>query len=744
MNFREFITRHRVRIGLSLAVLIILLLNTCEVINVDFIKRMENFSYDARLNLMMPGTKDQRIVIVDIDEKSLVEQGRWPWSRNKLADLVDKLFDHYKIKVLGFDVVFAEKDESSGLRNLEDIEKNYLKSDNDFHSALEKLRGQLDYDQIFANSLKGRDVVLGYYFHRNDKAGNVGALPAPSFVQGSFEGKAILFSQSLGYGANLPVLQQNAASAGHFNPVPDVDGISRRVPMLIENNGNFYESLSTAVARIALGVPKLEAGFAEDSSADSEYTGLEWLKLGNKRIPIDAEVAALIPYRGHQGSFPYVSASDVLNARVPPGVLENRIVLVGTTAPGLMDLRATPVQNIYPGVEIHANMIAGILDQNIKDRPGYVLGAEVLMLLLMGLLLALLLPALNPVWATLLTLFMLSLVIASNLWAWQAGNLVLPLASLLLLISGIYVLNMSYGFFVESRGKRQMQGLFGQYVPPELVDEMAKDPKAFSLKGESRELTVLFSDVRGFTTISEGLEPEQLTLLMNEFLTPMTHVIHQHRGTIDKYMGDAIMSFWGAPIADPDHAKHALQAATGMIESLTVLQEKFKVRGWPEIRIGVGLNTGPMTVGNMGSEFRMAYTVMGDAVNLGSRLESLTRIYGVDIIVSEFTKHQVPDFIFRELDCVRVKGKDKPVFIYEPVCEAGKEDKGVMDELELYGEAIQFYRAQNWDLAEQHFVNLHKMNPQRYLYEMYIERVAYFRQKPPEEGWDGVFTYKSK
>lgn len=197
-------------------------------------------------------------------------------------------------------------------------------------------------------------------------------------------------------------------------------------------------------------------------------------------------------------------------------------------------------------------------------------------------------------------------------------------------------------------------------------------------------------------------------------------------------------------MADPGHAKHALQAAMGMIESLTVLHEKFKARGWPEIKIGIGLNTGPMTVGNMGSEFRMAYTVMGDAVNLGSRLESLTKNYGVDIIVSEFTKDQVPDFIFRELDCVRVKGKDKPVFIYEPVCEAGKEDKATMDELEFCREAIQLYRAQNWDLAELHFVNLQKMSPQRFLYEMYIERVVYFRQNPPGEGWDGVFTHRRK
>jgi adenylate cyclase len=418
--------------------------------------------------------------------------------------------------------------------------------------------------------------------------------------------------------------------------------------------------------------------------------------------------------------------------------------LVGTTAPGLMDLRATPVQNVYAGVEIHANMIAGILDQNIKQRPAYTVGAEFLILLLTGLLLALLLPVLTPLWATALTIGVLTFSVIFNLMVWQLANLVLPLASSLLLITAIYVLNMSYGFFVESRGKRQLAGLFGQYVPPELVDEMARNPEAISLEGESRELTVLFSDVRGFTTISEGLDPKQLTQLMNEFLTPMTHIIHHNRGTIDKYMGDAIMAFWGAPLADPQHASHAVKAGLEMIAGMTKLQEQFKAKGWPEIKIGVGLNTGEMTVGNMGSEFRMAYTVMGDAVNLGSRLEGLTKNYGVYIIVSEFTKEKAPEYLYRELDIVRVKGKDEPVTIFEPICELGQEDKSIKDELKLYRETLRLYRAQNWDLAEMQFINLQKMHPARYLYRIYLERIAYYRQNPPGADWDGVFTFQTK
>ena len=739
-NSPSFLRRHLIRIALSLSLMSILTFNAIGLLHIEFIDRMENFAYDLRLNLTMPGTQDKRIVIIDIDERSLREQGRWPWSRNILATMLDKLFDDYKIKVLGFDVVFAEKDESSGLRNLEEIGRSYLKSDANFHEALEKIRPTLDYDQLFADHLKGRAVVLGYYFQQGLQHKGVGELPSPAFEAGRFKDHNINFIKADSYGANLPMLQKSAQAGGHFNAYTDADGISRRVALLQEYQGAQYEALSVGVARLALGAPKLEARF----EGDEDYSVLEWLQLGKKNIPVGANATALIPYRGKQGSFPYVSATDVLQGRVPKALLKDAIVLVGTTSPGLMDLRATPVQSVYPGVEIHANLIAGIIDQNIKQHPAYMLGAEVLLLLAAGLLLTLSLPALKPLWATALTGLTLTLVIGSNLAAWQYGNVALPIASLSLLIVLTFILNMSYGFFVESRGKRQLAKLFGQYIPPELVDKMAENPGSFSLEGESRELTVLFSDVRGFTTISEGMDPKQLTHLMNAFLTPMTHVIHEHSGTIDKYMGDAIMAFWGAPLADPNHALHALETALAMIKSLHNLGEEFAANGWPPIKIGVGLNTGEMTVGNMGSEFRMAYTVMGDAVNLGSRLESLTKEYGVDVMVSEFTKDKVPSYLYRELDNVRVKGKDKPVAIFEPICVAGQEDQSTRDELNLYHEAYQLYRTQNWDLAEQQFLNLQKLNPERKLYKIYEERIAYNRQNPPGKDWDGAFTFKTK
>jgi adenylate cyclase len=303
---------------------------------------------------------------------------------------------------------------------------------------------------------------------------------------------------------------------------------------------------------------------------------------------------------------------------------------------------------------------------------------------------------------------------------------------------------MSYGFFIESRNKRLLAGLFGQYVPPELVNEMADNLDSYSLEGESREMTVLFSDIRGFTNISEGLDPKQLTHLMNDFLTPMTHVIHHNRGTIDKYMGDAIMAFWGAPLHDNNHAKHAIQAAFGMIVALEKLQQEFVAKGFPPISIGIGLNTGEMIVGNMGSKFRMAYTVMGDAVNLGSRLESLTKNYGVYIIVSEYTKAQVPEYIYRELDIVRVKGKDKPVAIFEPISIGDLIDQATKNNLARYIEALRLYRSQSWDLAEVEFLQLQKLEPERYVYPMYLERIEFFRKTPPGDDWDGVFNFDTK
>ncbi|PIQ51284.1 MAG: adenylate/guanylate cyclase domain-containing protein [Comamonadaceae bacterium CG12_big_fil_rev_8_21_14_0_65_59_15] len=744
MKKTGFLRRHGMRISLSLAVLVLLLLNAIGVLRLGFVEQLENYTYDARLQWTMPGGIDPRVVIVDIDEKSLLEMGHWPWPRHQLAHLVDLLFDKYQIDVLGFDVLFAERDNSSGLRSLETMAQGALRHDSQFAGALAQLRPSLQYDQIFANSLKNRRVVLGYYFQHGLQANKpVGQLPTPALAAGSFDANSVGAVVASGYAANLPELQQAASAGGFFNtsPLIDSDGVVRRVSLLQMHDNALYETLSLAVARLALrepGVALLYEGQASNS------VGLESLKLGPRTIPVDADMAALVPYRGRQGSYRYVSASDVLQGKVEASVLRGAIVLVGTTAPGLLDLRTAPMQESYAGVEVHANMITSIIDQSIRARPAYTLGLELILLLLAGLMLALTLPLLSPLYATLLSLTTVAALLGLNLYFWQFSQLIVPLAAGLVLIAALFVLNMSYGFFVDARSKRMLAHLFGQYVPPELVDEMAQDPGAYSLEGSSRELTVLFSDVRGFTTISEGLDPKQLTQLMNEFLTPMTQVIHHHRGTIDKYMGDAIMAFWGAPVADPDHARHALLAGLEMIAKLESLQDHFKQKGWPPIRVGVGLNTGDMTVGNMGSEFRLAYTIMGDAVNLGSRLESLTRVYGVSMMVSEFTMARVPDFSFRELDCVRVKGKERPVKIYEPLGPADQVSAADQAELADYKQALAAYRSQQWVQAQAAFAALQQRNPQRLLYHLYQERIAQLVQNPPEPDWDGSYTFKTK
>ncbi|MBZ0126876.1 MAG: adenylate/guanylate cyclase domain-containing protein, partial [Rhodocyclaceae bacterium] len=445
-----------------------------------------------------------------------------------------------------------------------------------------------------------------------------------------------------------------------------------------------------------------------------------------------------------QGSYRYYSIADIMADRIKPGELKGKIALIGTTAPGLLDLRATPVGEAYPGVEIHANLITGMLDGAIKHKPPYVLGAEVVLLLLAGLVMVLLLPLLSPLRATLASIVLLLFILTVNLVFWEYGNLVLPLASAVLLVLTLYALNMSYGYFVESRTKRQFTELFGQYVPPELVEEMSRNPESYSMEGRKAELTVLFSDIRGFTTISEGLGPDELTRLMNEYLSAMTEVVRRNRGTLDKYIGDAIMAFWGAPVSDAQHARHAVVTAMQMQAALPAVNKMFASKGWPEVKIGVGVNTGDMTVGDMGSAVRKAYTVMGDAVNLGSRLEGITKQYGVGILVGETARKAIKDIVFREVDRVQVKGKEEPVAIYEPIGLEGEVDKATQEELKLWNQALRHYRAQEWDQAEVALLNLSRLAPGRALYGKYMERIAHLRREPPEPGWKGVWKFETK
>jgi adenylate cyclase len=732
------------RIVLGLFLTSLFVLNASNVIDLKFTNQLEALLFDLRINLSIKGTIDSRIVIVDIDEKSLAAEGRWPWSRNRLAHMVDRLFNEYGVAVVGFDVIFAEKDESSGLRVLERLGKEVLRGDEQFNRSLGKIRDKLDYDAIFARSLKDRQVVLGYYFtdFEGDKVRTNGELPAPVFTSADMAGARSSFVKMTGYGANLPELQQVAPFAGHFNPFVDPDGVCRRIPALVEYKGAFYESLSIAVVRALLGSPPLTAGFP-DGRKQGDYRKIEWLGISDLKIPVDEQVTALVPYRGQRNSFRYVSATDVINGRVEKDLLEGAIVLVGTTAQGLMDMRSTPVGAVYPGVEIHANMIAGILDQNIKHSPAYVVGAEVLTILVSGLLLSFLLPILSPFRSIFFTIFMLAAICMLNIAAWQE-NLVLPLAGSLALPVILFVVSMSYGFLLEARSKHQITGLFGQYVHPELVEKMSLEPDRFTMQSRSLDMTVLFSDVCGFTAISEQLSPADLSALMNEYLSAMTEVVQQYRGTIDKYIGDAIMAFWGAPLDDPDHVSNAVMAAIQMQARAVKLRETFAAKGWPELYLGIGINTGIMNVGNMGSKFRMAYTVMGDAVNLAARLEGLSRQYGVSIIVGEETRNRLPGIMFRELDRVRVKGRNKPVTIYEPLGLQGDLDPTARDEQELFSHMFTHYHDREWDESLEHLHELLKLKPESKLFQLYVERIEHYRKEPPPPGWDGVFTHLTK
>lgn len=705
-----------IRLAISGAAFLLFALHIMSAPRFEILDRIENYLYDARIRMTMPGTVDERVVIIDIDERSQLRLGQWPWPRATLAELVDSLFDDYNVRVLGLDVLFAEE-------------------------------GRGDGNEAFAESLIARDVVTGFVFKDfvgDDEPRTTGALPAPIIRRADIEDVAVPFVRAAGYTGSLAALQQNAIDGGFFDaPLIDSDGVFRRAPLVQEFNGDLYPSLALAVTRVALGTPGVGLDFAANADNLKRGVDLESFVLGDLHIPVNEQVAVFIPYRGPQESFPYISAVDVLDGSAPAELLDGRIALLGASAAGLLDLRSTPVGQRYIGVEAHANLIAGLMDGEIRRQPAYAAGLEVVLLLIVAVVMALLLPRLGPLLALSLIAGIFIASMALNFWMWSSLMLVVPLASILSFIIVAALLHLTYGFFIEQRNKRHLSQIFGQYIPPKLVEEIDASGADVSLEGETREMSVLFSDVRSFTTISEGLDARELTQLMNEFLTPFTRAIQEHRGTIDKYMGDCVMAFWGAPLDDEEHARHALLSAFDMLSAVESLDDEFERKGWPKIRVGVGIASGDMNVGNMGSEFRVAYTVMGDTVNLGSRLEGLTKQYGVDIIVSTRTTELIPEFAFRELDLVRVKGKNEPVAIYEPVGLIAELDAPAKRDLEDYASALQAYRDGHFEVAERKFIELRERRAEP-LYTVYLDRIGAFRHEAPAADWDGVFDHLSK
>jgi len=740
--------RTLIRLGIAAAMFMVFVLHIGGALRLPLVEQLERSTYDARILLTMPNTVDPQVVIIDIDEKSITAEGHWPWSRDKFATLVAQATGRYQLRALGFDITFPEADTAkSGADALKRLSAGELADLPGFAERVTALLPSLDYEARFAEALRGKPVVLGYVLRAEAKTGvadAIGALPPPVMDAKTTQLYDIDFYDNPSFTGNLAVLQQAAVGGGNFDnsQALDEDGVFRRVPLVQKHAGALYPALALETLRVALGSPPIEFEFDPPDNRSSQH--LEALRIGAVRVPVDERVQAYVPFRGRTPSFTYIPATEVMRGTADPALLAGKVALIGTSAPGLKDLRVTPVGAADPGVEVHANLLSGMLDGRVKHKAPYYNGIHAVLLLLIAGALAFGAARLSPLANGTLALGLMAVVAGLAFWLWSA-NFIIPLGTPVLFTAVLFLLLTFYGYFIESRQARQVSKQFGEYIPPELVDELAANPAAASMEGEKRQMTVLFSDVRGFTTISEKLDSKELSQLMNQFLTPLTKVIQQHRGTIDKYMGDAIMAFWGAPLRDEEHATHALQAGMAMTQAVRSLDAEFEAKGWPKLYIGVGLNTGDMTVGNMGSEFRRAYTVLGDAVNLGSRLEGLTKEYGVYFIVSEATRNAGPkDWAYRELDYVKVKGKTEPVAIYEPLGPKDALDANLRNDLARHRGAMKLYRSQLWDQAEAELFNLSRSGRPHKVYEIFLERIQYLRAHPPGAAWDGAFTFTHK
>jgi adenylate cyclase len=701
------------------------------------ITRFDYISYDLRLQLMPKATRnpDVPIIIIDIDENSIAKEGRWPWSRKKMAMLLEKLQKNGSL-VVAFDILFSESE-----RNIADEVLKSLPSA-EFSATtepLDKIIQQFDYDNQFAIHLQQGDNILGMTFDNIQRA-NIGKLPAPLLTLNQNIASKLHLRSSESFTAPTPLLQEAAQQVGFLNTSPDDDGIVRRSPIVLRYQDNIYPSLALeAIARYLL---------IDDITLDITHIGkqqaIEHVNVGHYAIPTDEVGRVLIPYIGASPAFTSFPATDIIHSENTIPELTNALVFIGTSALGLGDMKTTPLQNSFPGVEVHANIANGILNQHFPYTPAWTRGAELIMLIGLGFMLSFILPFLRHVWLLTGSIALLMLLTSINFWLWKAYGLALPLTLPLLLVLSIATLNMTYGFLSERSQRGQLKNMFGQYVPAAHIDHMVKNGGSYGFEGENRNMTVLFSDIRGFTTISESMTVTELKHMLNTFFTDITDIIFQFDGTIDKYVGDMVMAFWGAPLHDEHHALHALQAAQAMQKKVLELAPQFAEKNYPEVRIGIGLNTGAMNVGDMGSKFRRNYTVLGDAVNLGSRLESVTKFYHVNTIISESTFIEQKEYICRPLDCIRVKGKYEPVKIFEPIGTKEAVSQDLQDELTQHQQALDYYLQQQWQSAKSAFAQLNKKNAQCFVYQLYLDRIIELEKNPPGENWDGVYTFLMK
>jgi adenylate cyclase len=676
--------------------------------------------------------------IVDIDEESLKRVGQWPWPRTVLAELVRKLSDS-GAAAIGFDIVFPEHDRMSPANAL----RFWPQSD-----ALAALREEVEKlpsnDQVLAEAIGQGAVVLG--FIATPQGGSIPQSKA-GFAHGGDDPR--LFAPTYpGAAASLPELQDKASGAGSLNWLPEYDQIIRRVPIVVQVGDKLYPSFAADMLRLAQGASTyvVKSSGASSEASFGEKTGIVNIRIGDYEVPTEADGQMWIRFT-HQAKERYLPAWRVLNGEIGKEDIEGRLAIIGTSAAGLLDLRATPLEASVPGVELHAQAIEQILQGSFLQRPDFATPAELLYILVLGLLIAFLVYRMGALGSAVLGGIAVAAVIGVSWYAFAAfGWLVDPIYPAIAL-AAIYLTGTLFVFLRTERERNRVRNAFGHYMAPALVERLADDPSRLKLGGETRDMTLLFSDVRGFTAISEGLDAEGLTHFLNSLFTPLSKIILEEQGTIDKFMGDAVMAFWNAPLDDNEHASHACRAALRIMEQMPELNARWrgeaeaKGRSFNPVKIGIGLNTGVCCVGNLGSETRFDYSVIGDNVNIASRLEGQSKTYDVVTIVGEATTARAPDFAFLELDLLKVKGKTEATRIFALLGDGEvKQSQTFIDLSARHAEFLQRYRAKDWDTAESLARDYERLNGAGLdrLYALYRERIAFFRHNPPPAHWDGT------
>jgi len=680
------------------------------------------------------------VVIVDIDEKSLKSQGQWPWPRNVVADLTGKIYAAGAL-VLGFDILFAEKDRTSPwsvLANFPDI----LERCSELQATLQGLEKQqgLDHDHLFGNTIASGTAVLGYMFlFREDGLKTAGVAPFPS-LNVTIDADNVNFSDLKLLRAYRPLLNiaeiATAASEGFFNVFPDQSGTVRKVPLFLMLDDIPYPSLALEMVRLAGKEQEVRLHLSD--IGDQQHRALVGISLGNTLIRTDDLGHLTVNFRGPYNTFRYLSASDVLKG-TGTGVLKDKLVLIGSSASGIMDLVATPFSSRIPGVEVHANVIDNLLRGDSMAWENYTeIGLTYFIIIIAGLLLVVALVYFGPFLGFSTGIAILAAIVAGNYRFLFLNHQLLGVSFILSSLLAVFMTVTLFNYFFEGRRRLFIRRAFSHYVSPSVVNELLKSPGKLNLTVENREVTILFCDIRNFTSISEVTPATELGQFLNRYFSLMTDIIIKHNGMVDKYIGDAIMAVWGTPLDDRQHAANAVRAALEMTAAIDPAVNPLLLSG-TTIEVGIGINTGFVSAGNFGSSKRFDYTVLGDNVNLASRIEGLTKYYKNKILVSEFTmaalSHDLP---FRFIDTVMVKGRNKAVDLFEPLPQTMTAARN--EEEKQYVEALEMYKTRKFAHAGALFDRLYQSRPE-WLYALYRDRCRVFLVEPPPADWQGVHNH---